>query len=136
MTGAPVVTSNQVRAYRILASGLDRSTIDPKKLPLWDLGIQDRDGSTRLVLAARLADPAAVPDLPDPGSRSWSRWSGPFGDHPTCTGGPTCNGSPRLSGPPTRPTPRPGSPVMPADSWATAPIRSKRSPWSPTECGR
>ena len=77
MTGAPAVTGNQVRAYRILASGLDRATADPKKLPLWDLGIQDRDGSTRLALAARLADPAAVPDLPDPGSRSWSAlvWS-------------------------------------------------------------
>jgi len=77
MTGAPAVTGNQVRAYRILASGLDRATSDPKKLPLWDLGIQDRDGSTRLALTARLADPAAVPELPDPGSRSWSAlvWS-------------------------------------------------------------
>ena len=77
MTAVPAVTGNQVRAYRILVSGLDRAASHPRKLPLWDLGIQDRDGSTRLALAARLADPTAVPDLPDPGSRSWSAlvWS-------------------------------------------------------------
>src|SRR6476469_4016474 len=77
MTAVPAVTGNQVRAYRILVPGLDRAASHPRKLPLWDLGIQDRDGSTRLALDARLADPTAVPDLPDPGSRSWSAlvWS-------------------------------------------------------------
>ena len=77
MAAAMSLTGGQVRAHRILASGLDRATADPKKLPVWELGIQDRDGSTRLALAARLSDPASVPALPDPAGRSWSTlvWS-------------------------------------------------------------
>ena len=64
---AAVLSAEQVRAHRILASGLDRSAPDPEKLPVWDLGLQDRDGSSRLALAARLPDPALIPDPPDPG---------------------------------------------------------------------
>lgn len=77
MAEAPAVTSAQVRAYRILTSGLDRTTTEVRKLPLWELGMQDRDGSTALVMAARLSDPAAIPELPDPGAHSWTAlvWS-------------------------------------------------------------
>ncbi len=63
---AAVLSTEQVRAHRILASGLDRSVGAADDLPVWALGLQDRDGSSRLALAARLPDPALVPALPDP----------------------------------------------------------------------
>src|SRR5664279_5537876 len=53
------VTGAQLRAHRILATGLARTAAEPAELPVWDLGIQDRDGSARLAIATRLADPAA-----------------------------------------------------------------------------
>ena len=65
---AAVLSTEQVRAHRILASGLDRSAPAADALPVWDLGLQDRDGSSRLALAARLPDPTLVPDPPDPGA--------------------------------------------------------------------
>lgn len=68
---AAVLSAAQVRAHRILASGLDRSAATPEELPVWDLGLQDRDGSSRLALAARLTDPALIPDPPDPGGEQW-----------------------------------------------------------------
>lgn len=66
-TIAAVLSTEQVRAHRILASGLDRSVTTADRLPVWELGLQDRDGSSRLALAARLPDPALVPAAPDPG---------------------------------------------------------------------
>lgn len=66
-TIAAVLSAEQVRAHRVLASGLDRSANAPEGLPVWDLGVQDRDGSSRLALSARLPDPALVPEAPDPG---------------------------------------------------------------------
>ena len=68
---AAVLSAEQVRAHRILASGLDRSASLPEALPVWELGLQDRDGSSRLALAARLPDPALVPAAPDPGEPDW-----------------------------------------------------------------
>lgn len=64
---AAVLSTEQVRAHRILASGLDRSAGAADRLPVWELGLQDRDDSARGALAARLADPALVPEPPDPG---------------------------------------------------------------------
>ncbi len=61
------VTGDQLRAHRILATGLDRTAAAPAELPLWDLGIQDRDGSSRLAVATRLADPAATVVVHEPG---------------------------------------------------------------------
>lgn len=74
---ADTLTSTQVRAYRILSSGLDRTTTTAPDLPIWDLGLQDRDGSTRVALAARLADPAMIPDVDDPAGSGWATlaWS-------------------------------------------------------------
>lgn len=68
---AAVLSAEQVRAHRILASGLDRSAPSAEQLPVWDLGLQDRDGSSRLALAARLPDPALIPEPPDPGRTGW-----------------------------------------------------------------
>jgi hypothetical protein len=68
---AAVLSAEQVRAHRILTSGLDRSASSPEELPIWDLGLQDRDGSSRLALAARLPDPALIPGAPDPGESHW-----------------------------------------------------------------
>jgi hypothetical protein len=68
---AAVLSAEQVRAYRMLSSGLDRSTATADQLPVWGLGLQDRDGSSRLALAARLPDPALIPELPDPAGSSW-----------------------------------------------------------------
>lgn len=68
---AAVLSAEQVRAHRILASGLDRSVAVADRLPVWALGLQDRDGSSRLALAARLPDPAQIPRAPDPGESSW-----------------------------------------------------------------
>lgn len=68
---AAVLSTEQVRAHRILASGLDRCVATAEDLPVWDLGLQDRDGSSRLALAARLPDLSLIPAAPDPGERSW-----------------------------------------------------------------
>jgi hypothetical protein len=68
---AAVLSAEQVRAHRILASGLDRTATSADELSVWGLGVQDRDGSCRLALAARLPDPALVPDPPDPAAASW-----------------------------------------------------------------
>lgn len=65
---AAVLSAEQVRAHRILASGLDRSSPAADAVPVWDLGLQDRDGSSRLALGARLPHPNLVPDPPDPGA--------------------------------------------------------------------
>ena len=54
---AAVLSAEQIRAHRILSSGLDRSAASADRLPVWDLGLQDRDGSSRLALAARLETP-------------------------------------------------------------------------------
>jgi hypothetical protein len=66
VVAAVTLTSEQVRAYRILTSGLARTATTAARLPVWDLGLQDRDGSVRLAIAARLPDPEAVPDLDEP----------------------------------------------------------------------
>jgi hypothetical protein len=59
------LSSAQVRAHRILASGLAR--IAPAaQLPIWELGVQDRDGSARLALAARIDDRSGLPTIDDP----------------------------------------------------------------------
>jgi hypothetical protein len=63
---AATLSGAQVRAHRILASGLARTVDAAAALPLWDLGVQDRDGSARLAFAARLADPGALPAIDDP----------------------------------------------------------------------
>lgn len=68
---AAVLSAEQVRAHRILTSGLARSTATAERLPIWALGVQDRDGSSRVALAARLPDPALIPDGPDPGESQW-----------------------------------------------------------------
>jgi len=60
---ASSLSSAQVRAHRILTSGLARNAA---ALPIWDLGVQDRDGSARLALAARLDDPADLPTIDEP----------------------------------------------------------------------
>jgi len=68
MPGAVAALSGaQLRAHRILGSGLARAAARPAELPIWDLGIQDRDGSSRLAIATRLADPAAVGIVDQPG---------------------------------------------------------------------
>lgn len=64
---AAVLSTAQVRAHRILASGLDRSAPAADRLPVWELGLQDRDDWARWALAARLPDLALVPEAPDPG---------------------------------------------------------------------
>ncbi len=68
---AAVLSTEQVRAHRILASGLDRSAASAQDLPVWGLGLQDRDGSSRLAMAARLPDPDLIPEPPDPAGSSW-----------------------------------------------------------------
>ncbi|HEY5880299.1 MAG TPA: crosslink repair DNA glycosylase YcaQ family protein [Nakamurella sp.] len=74
---AAVLSTEQVRAHRILASGLDRCVGAAEQLPVWSLGLQDRDGSARLALAARLPEPALIPTPPDPAASSWlaQAWS-------------------------------------------------------------
>ena len=68
MPGAVAALSGaQLRAHRILGSGLARAAARPAELPIWDLGIQDRDGSSRLAIATRLADPAAIGSVDEPG---------------------------------------------------------------------
>lgn len=68
MPGAvAALTGAQLRAHRILGTGLARTTTGPAQLPVWDLGIQDRDGSSRLAIATRLADPAAIGSIDEPG---------------------------------------------------------------------
>ncbi len=66
MPVAASLSGAQVRAHRILASGLARTAATAASLPVWDLGVQDRDGSVRLALAIRLADPSKLPDIDDP----------------------------------------------------------------------
>ncbi|HEY5116686.1 MAG TPA: crosslink repair DNA glycosylase YcaQ family protein [Nakamurella sp.] len=61
------LTGAQLRAHRILGTGLARTAIGPADLPVWDLGIQDRDGSSRLAIATRLAAPAAIGSVDEPG---------------------------------------------------------------------
>ncbi len=120
MTGARGgLTGEQVRAYRILASGLDRATADPTKLPVWDLGMQDRDGSARLALAARLADPAAVPDLADPAQPKLVR-AGLVAARITAPAPARRPGADRRGALARRrrPTPPPGCPATPAGCWA------------------
>lgn len=78
MANAAVALSReQVRAHRILASGLARVATTAADLPVWGLGVQDRDGSARVALAARLTDPGAVPDIAEPsGGGRWAMaWS-------------------------------------------------------------
>ena len=67
------VTGDQVRAYRILASGLARTAVAPANSPLWDLGIQDRDGSSRLALADAAGRSVAVADHPRSGRNRRTR---------------------------------------------------------------
>jgi len=68
MPGAvAALTRAQLRAHRILGTGLARAAAGPDELPVWDLGIQDRDGSSRLAIATRLADPAAIGRVDEPG---------------------------------------------------------------------
>src|SRR6478735_9281769 len=66
MPVAVTLSGAQVRAHRILASGLARTVEAAAALPVWDLGVQDRDGSARLAFAARLTDPGALPAIDDP----------------------------------------------------------------------
>jgi hypothetical protein len=68
---AATLTSAQVRAHRILASGLARTAETARAVPVWDLGLQDRDGSARLALVARLPDAAAVPVIDNPAGSGW-----------------------------------------------------------------
>lgn len=65
-TAAAGLTAEQVRAYRILASGLTRHAASALDLSGWPLGFQDRDGSAVLALAARLPTDRHVtsPDAP------------------------------------------------------------------------
>lgn len=68
MPGAvAALTGTRLRAHRILGTGLARAAAGPAELPVWDLGIQDRDGSSRLAIATRLTDPAAVGSVDEPG---------------------------------------------------------------------
>lgn len=68
--GAPALTAEHVRAFRIVASGLTRTTVSPGDLPLWDLGVQDRDGSARQSIGIRLRGTDQVPEIGDPAGRS------------------------------------------------------------------
>ncbi|MET0864617.1 MAG: crosslink repair DNA glycosylase YcaQ family protein [Nakamurella sp.] len=68
---AAALTSAQVRAHRILASGLARTARTARSVPVWELGLQDRDGSARVALAARLPDAAAVPAVDEPAGSAW-----------------------------------------------------------------
>jgi len=66
---AATLSGAQVRAYRILRSGLTRDSDLAASPSVWDLGVQDRDGSARLALAARLDDPAELPHIDDPAGK-------------------------------------------------------------------
>ena len=61
------VTAEQVRAHRILASGLHRTASTVAGIPGAALGWQDRDGSGLLSVLNRLADPGTVPAVGKPG---------------------------------------------------------------------
>lgn len=61
------VSAEQVRAHRILASGLDRTAATVAGIPGSALGWQDRDGSALLSVLNRLADPGAVTKVGKPG---------------------------------------------------------------------
>lgn len=59
--------------YRIMAQGLDRSTPEPGKLAVLDLGVQETNvGSARLALAARLPPGYADPVAGDSVALAWS----------------------------------------------------------------
>ncbi len=79
MSTPPSATSRRLMAYRIAASGLDRRTPDVHALDIWDLGLQDRDGSARVALAARLAEPLRARWLTGPGAELAGE---PAGDSP------------------------------------------------------
>jgi hypothetical protein len=130
------LTREQVRARRILSSGLARSAPTPGALPVWDLGVQDRDGSARVALAASLADPASIPQFGDPAAANWTAMAW------------TLRGAPHLHR-------RSDLPRIPAALWpldaadaaarlggdaqrlkAAGPTRSRRTSQSPRPCGR
>lgn len=68
---APDLAVEQLRAYRILASGLAREAGQVATLRIWDWGVQDTGaGSARLAVANRLADPMTVPEFGEPDSTS------------------------------------------------------------------
>jgi len=60
MPNLPDVDAAAVLAYRVLHTGLLR-THGLAELPGWDLGFQDRSGSSRLAVGIRLADPGELP---------------------------------------------------------------------------
>jgi len=66
LPGGVALTSEQVRSHRILATGLARGSGSTDALPGWDLGVQDRDGSALIAVAARLDDRSSVPSIDDP----------------------------------------------------------------------
>lgn len=51
------LSRRRLLAYRMLASGLARTTAKVADLPIWDIGLQDRDGWAALALAARVPRP-------------------------------------------------------------------------------
>ncbi|MTD16358.1 winged helix DNA-binding domain-containing protein [Nakamurella sp. YIM 132087] len=67
---AQQVTAAQVRAYRILASGLDRSAASVAGLGVLDLGVQDTGGWSVLALGNRLPADHGPVDVGTPGSSS------------------------------------------------------------------
>ena len=55
MPAAADLKRSQLLAYRILASGLDRTQGPIERLALWELGLQDRTGTAAQALAARVS---------------------------------------------------------------------------------
>src|SRR5664279_2744348 len=102
MPGAVAALSGaQLRAHRILGSGLARAAARPAELPIWDLGMQDRDGSSRLAIATRLADRPLSGLSISPAEPADRSCCGRCAARRTCIAGPTPPGSPRRSGRPT-----------------------------------
>lgn len=76
MPAAADLKRSQLLAYRILASGLDRTQGPIEQLALWGLGLQDRSGTAAQALAARVSGGelgrwlAGPPTVGDPAERT------------------------------------------------------------------